>query len=161
MQMPDSNPKGDLNSIAFISASSTISTPSSEPSGLKPRDFTIKREQNSRYEHDNGLDIDGSDRARLRVERAIMICYAGPLSQQRHRPRSWRRRHGASDFQTAADLAIHVSGSDEIATAFLRWLELQTMSIVVVRWALIDRVAQALLEHNQLAGQDIVALCSR
>src|SRR6266436_260743 len=31
-QMPGSNPKGDPNSIASISASSTISTPSSEPS---------------------------------------------------------------------------------------------------------------------------------
>ncbi len=32
-----------------------ISTPSSELSALKPRDSTLKREQNSRYEHDNGL----------------------------------------------------------------------------------------------------------
>jgi hypothetical protein len=32
-----------------------ISTLSSELSASKPRDFTIKREQNSRYEHDNGL----------------------------------------------------------------------------------------------------------
>jgi hypothetical protein len=53
--MPDSNPKGDLNSIAFISASSTISTPSSEPSASKLRDFTLKREQNSRYGLHNGL----------------------------------------------------------------------------------------------------------
>jgi hypothetical protein len=29
--------------------------PSSEPSASKQRDFTLKREQNSRYEHDNGL----------------------------------------------------------------------------------------------------------
>lgn len=55
--MPDSNPKGDLNSIAFISASSTISTPSSEPSASKPRDFTLKREQNSRYGLHNGLTL--------------------------------------------------------------------------------------------------------
>src|SRR5712691_1620196 len=55
-QMPGSNPKGDLNSIASISASSTISIPSSEPSASKPRDSTLKREQNPRYSHDNGLN---------------------------------------------------------------------------------------------------------
>src|SRR5262249_42964518 len=54
-QMPGLNPRGDLNSIASISASSTISTPSSELSASKPRDSALKREQNPRYEHDNGL----------------------------------------------------------------------------------------------------------
>src|SRR5258708_24702185 len=55
MQMSASNPRGDLNSIASISASSTISITSSEPSASKPRDPTLKREQNPRYSHDNGL----------------------------------------------------------------------------------------------------------
>src|ERR1700730_4433468 len=55
-QMPSSNPKGDLSSIASISASSTISTPSSELLASKPRD-PLKREQNSCYEHDNGLTV--------------------------------------------------------------------------------------------------------
>src|SRR5712671_4075241 len=54
-QMPGSNPKGDLNSTASISVSSTISIPSSEQSASKPRDSTLKREQNPRYRHDNGL----------------------------------------------------------------------------------------------------------
>src|SRR6266700_2374261 len=56
-QMPGLNPKGDLNSIVSISASSTISTPSSEPSASKPRDNNPKREQNSRYRHNNGLNV--------------------------------------------------------------------------------------------------------
>src|SRR6266851_5931132 len=54
-QMPGSNPKGDRSSIASISASSTISIPSSEPSASKPRDFNLKREQNPRYRQHNGL----------------------------------------------------------------------------------------------------------
>src|SRR6266403_5827147 len=53
--MPGSKPKGDHNSIASTSASSTISTRSSTPSASKPRDSTLKREQNPRYRHDNGL----------------------------------------------------------------------------------------------------------
>src|ERR1700676_283137 len=56
-QTSDLNPKGDLNSIASISVSSTISTPWSEPSASKPRDLSLEREQNSRYRHDNGLIV--------------------------------------------------------------------------------------------------------
>jgi hypothetical protein len=133
--------------------------------GYKPRSATIipAVDFHGQVKHDSPLrgiklDIDDSDRARLRVERAIMICFAGPLAQQRYRPRSWRRWHGASDFQTAADLALRVSGSEEAATAFLRWLELQTRSIVIARWTLIDRVAQALLEHDKLVGR--CAMCA-
>src|SRR6266849_3949306 len=55
-QMPGSNPKGDRSSIASISASSTISIPSYEPSASKPRDFNLKREQNPRYRQHNGLN---------------------------------------------------------------------------------------------------------
>src|SRR5712692_10119943 len=56
-QMPGSNPKGDRSSIASISASSTISIPSYEPSASKPRDFNLKREQNPRYRQHNGLTL--------------------------------------------------------------------------------------------------------
>src|SRR6202048_5141074 len=66
-QTSDLNPKGDLNSIASISVSSTISTPWSEPSASKPRDLSLEREQNSRYRHDNGLKRNGFNRHRALV----------------------------------------------------------------------------------------------
>src|ERR1700680_2781871 len=60
-QMHGSNPKGDLNSIAFINASSTISIPSSEPSASKPRDSKLKREAQTRtkprYRRHNGSPL--------------------------------------------------------------------------------------------------------
>ena len=103
------------------------------------------------------LDIDGSDRARLRVERAIQICLAGPLAQQRYRRSSWRRYHGGSDFDTARDLALHVCGSGEQATAFLRWLEITTRERVETYWVYIARVAALLLERESLTGTDILS----
>ena len=42
------------------------------------------------------LDIDGSNRARLRAESAIVVCLAGPAAQRRHNPRSWRAYMGVS-----------------------------------------------------------------
>src|SRR3981189_1276166 len=53
-QTQSSNAKDELSSTASINASSTTLIPSSELLASKPRDSTLKREQNSCYEHDNG-----------------------------------------------------------------------------------------------------------
>src|SRR3979490_2915137 len=54
-QTQSSNAKDELSSTASINASSTTLIPSSKRLASKPRDCTLKREQNSCYEHDNGL----------------------------------------------------------------------------------------------------------
>src|SRR6266576_3397690 len=56
-QTQSSNAKDELSSTASINASSTTSIPSSELLASKPRDCTLKREQNSCYKHNNGLII--------------------------------------------------------------------------------------------------------
>ena len=53
----ESTSKSDRNSIASISASSMISMRSSAPSASKPHDNRAKREQNPRYGHYNGLNL--------------------------------------------------------------------------------------------------------
>src|ERR1700730_9258223 len=58
-QTQSSNAKDELSSTASINASSTTLIPSSELLASKPRDSTLKREQNSCYEHDNGLGASG------------------------------------------------------------------------------------------------------
>src|SRR3984893_5209044 len=59
-QTQSSNAKDELSSTASINASSTTLIPSSKLLASKPRDCTLKREQNSCYEHDNGLKATGS-----------------------------------------------------------------------------------------------------
>src|SRR6266481_7635050 len=51
-QTQSSNAKDELSSTASINASSTTLIPSSELLASKPRDSTLKREQNSCYEHE-------------------------------------------------------------------------------------------------------------
>src|SRR4030081_3664420 len=58
-QTQSSNAKDELSSTASINASSTTLIPSSKLLASKPRDCTLKREQNSCYEHDNGPDPSG------------------------------------------------------------------------------------------------------
>src|SRR3984893_7729116 len=64
-QTQSSNAKDELSSTASINASSTTLIPSSELLASKPRDSTLKREQNSCYEHDNGLHNPHSSRKPL------------------------------------------------------------------------------------------------
>jgi hypothetical protein len=49
------------------------------------------------------LEIDGSNRARVRAETAIIVALAGPAAQRRYAPRSRRAWRGESDFELAAD----------------------------------------------------------
>jgi ATP-dependent Zn protease len=104
------------------------------------------------------FEFDGSDWTRLKIERAIMICLAGPIAQRRHRRTSWRRWHGAADYATATELALRTYGSGEIASAFLKWLDLRAKLLVEDHWSAIERVAIALLKHATLTNEDITSL---
>lgn len=125
--------------------------------GFKVRRVTIEpgKDHDGFVEHDSPLrgvrlDIDGSDRARLRAEKAIMICLAGILAQRRFAPRSVRQWHGEADRDLAADLALRINGSGEAATAFLRWLDLRTADVIESAWDSVESLAAALLERRTL-----------
>jgi ATP-dependent Zn protease len=105
--------------------------------------------------HGINLEVDNSDRARLRVERNIIICFAGPSAQRKHQPRSWRTWHGQTDFETAVDLAGRVSGSDAEADAFLKWLNERAVALVNFHWESVERVATALLARRTLNAAEI------
>jgi ATP-dependent Zn protease len=104
------------------------------------------------------FEFDGSDWTRLKIERAIMICLAGPIAQRRHRRTSWRRWHGAADYAAASELALRAYGSGEIANAFLKWLDFRAKSLVENHWSAIERVAISLLKHATLTHEEIASL---
>jgi len=106
------------------------------------------------------LDFDGSDHARNRIERAIMICLAGPIAQRHFAPRSWRRWHGASDYQTAFDLALRINGSSSAAKAHLKWLEMRTQDLVRSLWSFVERIAGDLLMRGTLPLEEIQSALS-
>jgi hypothetical protein len=94
----------------------------------------------------------GSDRANL--ERAIKICLAGPLAQARFHRRSYRRRDGRQDYDCATGLARYLAGSAG-EREFLGYLARRTKALVDRFWNDIDRVARALLEHDELSGNAV------
>jgi len=103
-------------------------------------------------------DLDGSgngDRTRLRIERQIMVSYAGEAAQRRHRPRSVRPHHYQSDYQIIADLLRSLWAPGPSADAFAKWLALRTAEMVALHWPQIKRVAAALMERGSLSGEEV------
>ena len=94
------------------------------------------------------VEFNESELTRSRVERAIIIRLAGPIAQKRYRRTSWRRWQGGADYAVAADLALRVCGSGELASAFLKWLELRAKALIEEHWPAVERVANALLKQG-------------
>src|ERR1700736_2645895 len=80
-QTQSSNAKDELSSTASINASSTTLIPSSKLLASKPRDCTLKREQNSCYEHDNGLKIDEGESLMALYELRTYTLYVGKMAE--------------------------------------------------------------------------------
>jgi hypothetical protein len=104
------------------------------------------------------LEFDGSDLARARMERAIIIRLAGPIAQKQYRPRSWRRWHGGVDYAVASDLALRVCGSGEMARAYLKWLDLRAKALIEQNWRAVERLAHALIRRGTMSQEEIAAL---
>lgn len=101
------------------------------------------------------LKYDGSDHVRNRIERAIMICLAGPMAQRHFSARSWRSWHGGSDYAMAFDLALRVNGSPKAARAHLKWLEIRVQALIVSLWDYVEAIAGELLSHGTLSTEEI------
>jgi hypothetical protein len=101
-----------------------------------------------------------SDRARPRVERAILVRLAGPAAQKRHAPRSWRSWHGESDLKQALDLASSVSSSPSQAHALVARLGTVADDLIAARWSLVALVASALIEGSPLSAAQIRRIAS-
>jgi ATP-dependent Zn protease len=93
---------------------------------------------------DRGL---GSDRANL--ERAIKISLAGPLAEARFI--CGIPLGGRQDYDCAFGLARYLAGSAG-KWELLCYLERETKALLDHYWGDVERVARALLEHDQLSG---------
>ena len=97
-------------------------------------------------------------RLQLKVEAQITVALAGPIAQRRFLPRSVRGWHSEGDYQGAAELALRLQGSGELATAYLKWMQVSTTALVEANWPHIDTVARALLEGAEIEGSAIPQL---
>jgi hypothetical protein len=104
-------------------------------------------------------ELDDPVRARLRMEKGVMITLGGMTAQRQFKPRSVRSFHGSSDYGVAADIALHLhAGDEERANAFLRYVEIETRQVISFRWPWVEVLASALLVQNTIKGTAVAQL---
>jgi ATP-dependent Zn protease len=103
--------------------------------------------------HGKFPECDGSGRMRLAWERRVIVALAGPIAQKLHSPRSFRRYHASSDFPTALLVASHTTGSENEASAWLKWLEIRATDLLEFRWESVKALAEELLQLRTLDGE--------
>ena len=102
------------------------------------------------------IEVDASDRARCRVENAIMVCMAGPVAQKKFNPTGFRRWHAESDWDHAGDLLIRIAPATvRGGTAYWTLLEERTKGLIGVNWVEVQTLAEALLESETLKRPEI------
>jgi hypothetical protein len=101
------------------------------------------------------LDVDDSDRGRVRAEKTIMICLAGPIAQRLWRARSVRKYHAGADYARAADLAIRCNGSAKQVDAHLKWLEIRTEDMLKLLWPAVQALVADLLQNGTMTYTSI------
>ena len=106
--------------------------------------------------------IDPNDiRARLRLEKAVMLCMAGPLAQKKFAPRGPAADYGGVlDLEDATRLAIRFFRSRKIALAYLDFVrELVSQQWERPRvWAVVERLARALIAKRKLSAAQANAI---
>jgi hypothetical protein len=60
------------------------------------------------------------------------------------------------DYRVATDLALKRCGSEEIVSAYLKYLGQVARGIVQTNWIAVDALAKGLLEQHGMSGEDVV-----
>jgi len=106
------------------------------------------------------LEWDDSDKVRFRMERAIMVCLAGPLSQHKYCPKGFRKYHAQADWEAATDLLTYMAPGLEYFSAYWNLLEVRTKAILEMEhiWQAVTFLATALLDKPMMKSKEIRAI---
>lgn len=91
---------------------------------------------------------------RARTESFIIVSLAGSIAEQKHRGRS-NYVGSAQDRHDAVELVSRLSGSEEEANAYLKWLHVRAANLIKIHWWAVDAVAKALLDSETLTGDEL------
>src|SRR5690348_4312092 len=70
------------------------------------------------------LDIDQSDRVRMKAEKDVLICLAGQAAQRRFNSRSVRKHHAYSDYRRAVQVLSYFANSRRALNAYMNLLQI-------------------------------------
>lgn len=91
---------------------------------------------------------------RVKIEYRIIATFAGGIAEQRYRGR--RNLVGASsDRSSIVAYLSSLAGNEAELSAYAAWLEQRAITLIDVRWDIVEAIAAALLEHHTLTGAAI------
>ena len=110
-----------------------------------------------------GKELVTSPTARIKMEKLILICLAGPLAQRKFKPRSVRRYHAGSDYSAVANVALSMNGSTEQANAYIRWLEIRVKEQLYtsMTWRFVEAVASELIKNKEINGKSLPSIFAK
>jgi ATP-dependent Zn protease len=106
------------------------------------------------------LETDNSSRIRSRIEKLIVVGFAGTAAQRKYDRRSWRSFHSFGDDKSAALLADAVCSSPAASEAFLKWLAVTADDLIAAHWSDVEKIAKALVEEKTLTRARVRELLS-
>lgn len=116
--------------------------------------------------HENPFRHRGASRraagpTRLQVEKAVMLCLAGPMAQRKYEaPVGARDDGGALDLDTALGVAMRFFRSKRTADAYLAfaraWVAQKFDEPMV--WAAVENLARALMRQRTISGRKAAAI---
>ena len=124
-----------------------------------PDGLTLGSVHHPRFGSNMHPDIDVGLKARDTMEKQIIICFAGALTEKRIKGRgNWigARHH----HQVAAALSTYINSDNSTLEKHLAWLWARTESMQRQPhfWAAVEAVAAALLERKELSGDEAHAI---
>lgn len=105
-------------------------------------------------------EFDGSDRARIRLERHVVMGLAGIEAQRKFRPSSVRSYHAASDYRKAHKVVSTLVADGEELHAYLKLLQIRARKLVTASaaWPIISALAVALAERGTLSHREAMEI---
>jgi hypothetical protein len=105
-------------------------------------------------------EIDRSEATRIGMERKALIYLVGEQAQREFQASSFRRHQPGTDWRNAMNLMAGFCGSQRELGAYLRWLQIRAQELVThpPNWAMIEAVANALIERKELTCEEIGAI---
>ena len=124
---------------------------------IVPKDGCLGSVSGSRATGKHQLDVDNSNRARLKMERDVMGLLAGRIAQRKFNPKSYRHVHGSHDLHEAIDILSYFTGSNSELKAYHHFLNIRTENLIntPMVWTMVQAVAKELLLHKTLTGDQV------
>src|SRR3990167_3061799 len=96
---------------------------------------------------------------RVRLENNILVSLAGPAAERRITRR--KNRVGASfDYDSAADVAMHICQTERSVNSYLKWLGIRIDEMLEdpTNWRCVEALALALLDRETIPGSEVAEI---